>query len=77
MVMDRLTDEVRQESPRTVMFADHTIISRCRRTWRGGGTSWEGEERRLLRVGQNTCGLVKGQERSGEVAENRDEEGGL
>lgn len=30
-LMDRLTDEVRRESPRTIMFADDVVI--CRESW--------------------------------------------
>ncbi|KAK3542854.1 hypothetical protein QTP70_005434 [Hemibagrus guttatus] len=40
MVMDQLSEEVRQESPWTMKFADDIVIcseSRWRKTWRGGG----------------------------------------
>ena len=36
MVMDRLTDEVRQESPWNMMFADDIVIcSKVKNRWRG------------------------------------------
>ena len=46
VVMDRLKDEVRQESPRTMFFADDTVVvvvvaaaavCRWRKPWIGGG----------------------------------------
>lgn len=51
VMMDILKDEVRQESPWTMMFVDDIVIcgestvgSRWRRAWRGGGACWgEGE----------------------------------
>ena len=49
MVMDRLTDEIRQESPWTMMFADDIVIcsesrEQAERASGGGGTHWrEGE----------------------------------
>ncbi|KAK3557762.1 hypothetical protein QTP86_000286 [Hemibagrus guttatus] len=39
MVMDQLSEEVRQESPWTMMFADDIVIcieNRWRKTWRDG-----------------------------------------
>ncbi|KAK3515281.1 hypothetical protein QTP70_013483 [Hemibagrus guttatus] len=42
MVMDQLSEEVRQESPWTLMFGDDIVIcseSRWRKTWRGGDGS--------------------------------------
>lgn len=44
VVMNRLTDEIRPESPWTMMFADEVVIfSESReRAWRGGGMLWRG-----------------------------------
>ncbi|KAK3523836.1 hypothetical protein QTP70_010447 [Hemibagrus guttatus] len=48
MVMDQLSEEVRQECPWTMMFADDIVIvragSRWRKTWRGEGLRWREEE---------------------------------
>ncbi|KAK3535197.1 hypothetical protein QTP70_004755 [Hemibagrus guttatus] len=47
IVMDQLSEEVRQESPWTMMFADDIVIcseSRWRKAWRGGGLRWREEE---------------------------------
>lgn len=48
MVMDRLTDKIRQESTWVMRFADDIVIcrvgSRWRRAWSGGGMLWRGEE---------------------------------
>lgn len=40
--MDRLTDKVRQESPRTIMFADSIVIcSESRERVEGRGEMWK------------------------------------
>ncbi|KAK3545176.1 hypothetical protein QTP70_001775 [Hemibagrus guttatus] len=48
MVMDQLSEEVRQESPWTMMFADDIVVCSesggWRKTWRGGGLRWREEE---------------------------------
>ena len=47
IVMVRLTDEVRQKSSWTMMFANDIVIwskSRWRKIWRGGCMPWKGEE---------------------------------
>ncbi|KAK3522273.1 hypothetical protein QTP86_000681 [Hemibagrus guttatus] len=49
IVMDQLSEEVRQESPWTMMFADDIVIcsesrEQVRKTWRGGGLRWREEE---------------------------------
>ena len=44
IVTDRLTDQNRQESPWTMMFANDIVIcgeSRLKQTWRGGGMHWK------------------------------------
>ncbi|KAK3569844.1 hypothetical protein QTP86_006055 [Hemibagrus guttatus] len=49
IVMDQLSEEVRQESPWTMMFADDIVIcsesrEQVEETWRGGGLRWREEE---------------------------------
>ncbi|KAK3521385.1 hypothetical protein QTP70_004119 [Hemibagrus guttatus] len=47
IVMDQLSEEVRQESPWTTIFADDIVIcseSRWRKAWTGGGLRWREEE---------------------------------
>lgn len=46
VVMDRLTDEVRQESPWIMIFADdmRSVVSRCKTVWMGGSMLWREKE---------------------------------
>ena len=55
--MDRLTDEVRQESPWTVMYADDIVVcSESREQVEEKlQRSWKGKELRLAVARQNTC----------------------
>ncbi|KAK3532944.1 hypothetical protein QTP70_004548 [Hemibagrus guttatus] len=48
IVMDQLSEEVRQESPWTIMFADDIVIcsesrEQVEQNWRGGGLRWREE----------------------------------
>ena len=47
IVINRFTDQVRQEPPQTMMFADDIAIcgeSRLKRAWRNGDMDWKEEE---------------------------------
>lgn len=59
MVMDRVTGEVRQESPWTMILEDDIVIC-SKRAWRGEGVHWREEEWKPVEATQNTCVLMRG-----------------
>ena len=79
VVMDRLTDEVRQESPRTMFFADDTVVvvaaaaaaaaCRWRKPWIGGGILW-GEDCKSLGLRRSTYRRKKREEKYVKVVED-------
>ena len=82
MVMDRLIDEVRQESPWTLMFADDMVICiEGREQAEENLESWRyAKERRKMKVscGKTECMCVNERDSSGnnEDTGSRDKESG-
>lgn len=56
-MMDRLTDEVTQESPLAMMFADDAALwstgSRWKKTWRDRHTCWKEGNQKSVTAGEN------------------------